>query len=65
MIRGTPRWKIELLASSPPLPELWVTLRHENGREYKFVDRSEADAALVKLLTHQAHMKALIRIVAM
>lgn len=65
MIRAVPRWKVEILADRAPLPERWETLRHESGREYKYVDKADAEAARAKILEHQPHMKALIRVAAM
>lgn len=62
MIRPTPRWKIELQAATHPKEE-WVTLRHESGREYKFVERTDAETAMAKLRRSQPH--AMMRIAPM
>jgi hypothetical protein len=46
------QWKIEVQASTYPVEE-WMPLRDANGKRFEYLERTEADAQIVKLLRFQ------------
>jgi len=49
-----PRWKIEVRATVHP-PYEWATVYRDEGHAYAFVEKHEAETALVKLKAIQPH----------
>lgn len=57
------RWRLELNSEAPHNPPQWVELRDTNGKRYRFMELTDAEAARQKLLTSQPHMRDRLRIV--
>jgi hypothetical protein len=59
MTRETPHWKIEIRAARWPV-EVWEIITLVSGRLAKYVDRGDAEIALLKMQKVQPH--AMLRI---
>jgi hypothetical protein len=55
MMRASPRWRLEIRASTYPVVE-WIPLTQPSGTLYKFVDQAEAERALAALKRVQPHL---------